>query len=246
MLKLHVNFTCTSDASLNMILSVYTCVFSVGAFSGTYSKRGSNRSVLHEQRCCCCCHGDAPLTHTPALSPGRRTDFHTHVCEDAALVIFNSHFEGQTSSKIKGAENRKWRQIEAAATTKGASELQLCASLKASPNKPETYNNFRNIYKHKFLLYFPQSVLARYYRRRLKEDSTPKMKTVIIYSKPVWMCLFWTQRKIFWRMRETEQYFSPTIEVNGAPKQPDYKLSSKHLPLCSEHIHTGLDLLEDE
>ncbi len=48
-------------------------------------------------------------------------------------------------------------------------------------------------------------------------------------------------------MRETEQYFSPTMEVNGAPKQPDYKLSSKYLPLCSnKHIHTGLDLLEGE
>ncbi len=28
-------------------------------------------------------------------------------------------------------------------------------------------------------------------------------------------------------------FFSPTMEVNGAPKQPDYKLSSKYLPLCS-------------
>ncbi len=24
------------------------------------------------------------------------------------------------------------------------------------------------------------------------------------------------------------------MEVNGAPKQPDYKLSSKYVPLCSE------------
>ncbi len=51
-----------------------------------------------------------------------------------------------------------------------------------------------------------------------------------------------TQRKIFWRMWETEQFwgtidfhsiFFPTMEVNGAPKQPGYKLSSKYLPLCS-------------
>ncbi len=28
--------------------------------------------------------------------------------------------------------------------------------------------------------------------------------------------------------------FFPTMEVNGAPKQPGYKLSSKYLPLCSE------------
>ncbi len=27
--------------------------------------------------------------------------------------------------------------------------------------------------------------------------------------------------------------FSPTMEVNGAPKQPDYKLSSKYIHLCS-------------
>ncbi len=80
------------------------------------------------------------------------------------------------------------------------------------------------------------------------------MKIVIIYSpssssKPVWMSLFcWTQRKIFWRMWETEPFwgtidfhsiwntivfFFPTMEVNGAPKQPGYKLSSKYLPLCS-------------
>ncbi len=57
------------------------------------------------------------------------------------------------------------------------------------------------------------------------------------------MSLFcWTQRKIFWRMWLTEQFwgtidfhsiFVPTMEVNGAPKQPGYKLSSKYLPLCS-------------
>ncbi len=27
--------------------------------------------------------------------------------------------------------------------------------------------------------------------------------------------------------------FFPTMEVNGAPKQPDYKLSSEYLSLCS-------------
>ncbi len=28
-------------------------------------------------------------------------------------------------------------------------------------------------------------------------------------------------------------FFFPTMEVNGAPEQPGYKLSSKYLPLCS-------------
>ncbi len=57
-------------------------------------------------------------------------------------------------------------------------------------------------------------------------------------SKPVWMSLFcWTQRNIFWRTWETEQFWGtidvPTMDVNGAPKQPGYKLSSEYIPLCS-------------
>ncbi len=41
--------------------------------------------------------------------------------------------------------------------------------------------------------------------------------------------------------------FFSTIEVNGVPKQPDYKLSSEYLPLCSEQTHSyRFDLLEDE
>ncbi len=33
--------------------------------------------------------------------------------------------------------------------------------------------------------------------------------------------------------------FFNTMEVNGAPKQPDYKLSSEYLPLCSaEQTHS--------
>ncbi len=64
-----------------------------------------------------------------------------------------------------------------------------------------------------------------------------------VVPSSVWMSLFcWTQKKIFWRMWETEQFWGtidfhsflfPTMEVNGAPKQPGYKLSSKYLPLCS-------------
>ncbi len=52
---------------------------------------------------------------------------------------------------------------------------------------------------------------------------------------------YWTQRKICWRLWETEQFwgtidphsiFFPTMEVNGAPKQVTNFLL-KYLPLCS-------------
>ncbi len=34
-------------------------------------------------------------------------------------------------------------------------------------------------------------------------------------------------------------YVFPTMDVNGAPKQPGYKLSLKYLPLCSaEQTHS--------
>ncbi len=57
-------------------------------------------------------------------------------------------------------------------------------------------------------------------------------------------------------MWETEQfwgtidfqsiYFFPTMEVNGAPKQPDFL---QNIFLCvwqNKDIHTGLELLEGE
>ncbi len=51
-----------------------------------------------------------------------------------------------------------------------------------------------------------------------------------------------TKEDILKEFGETEQFWGtidfhcilfPTMEVNGAPKQPGYKLSSKYLPLCS-------------
>ncbi len=35
------------------------------------------------------------------------------------------------------------------------------------------------------------------------------------------------------RAVQDHSMFSPTMEVNGAPKQSGYKLSSKYLPFCS-------------
>ncbi len=63
---------------------------------------------------------------------------------------------------------------------------------------------------------------------------------------------------MFWRMWETEQFwgtidfhsicFFPTMEVNGAPKQPDTNFVQS-IVLCvqqNKDIHTGLELLEGE
>ncbi len=43
----------------------------------------------------------------------------------------------------------------------------------------------------------------------------------------------------FWGTIDFHSIFFPTMEDNGAPKQPGYKLSSKYLPLCSaEQTHS--------
>ncbi len=82
----------------------------------------------------------------------------------------------------------------------------------------------------------------------LKGTVHPKMKNLSSFTQPQVVTNLHEsicsehKRKIFWRMRETEPFwgtidfngiFCPTMEVNGAPKQPGYKLSSKYLPLCS-------------
>ncbi len=47
-----------------------------------------------------------------------------------------------------------------------------------------------------------------------------------------------TQKEDIVKNEGNSSIFSPTIEVNGAPKQPDYKLSSEYLPLCSAQTHS--------
>ncbi len=52
----------------------------------------------------------------------------------------------------------------------------------------------------------------------------------------------------FWGTINLHSIFFPTMEVNGAPKQPGYKLSAKHIRCVqpNKEIHTGLELLEGE
>ncbi len=43
----------------------------------------------------------------------------------------------------------------------------------------------------------------------------------------------------FWGTIEFHGIFLPTMEVNGAPKQPGYKLSSKYFPLNTLMYYKG-------
>ncbi len=61
------------------------------------------------------------------------------------------------------------------------------------------------------------------------------------------MCLFWTQRKIFWRKFVIRLFWGTidfhsgkenTMEVNGAPELLCFPHSSEYLPLCSEQTHS--------
>jgi len=72
-----------------------------------------------------------------------------------------------------------------------------------------------------------------------------KMRTLSSFTPPqvvpnLYECLCSAEH--VGRMWETEQFWGtidfhsilfPTMEVNGAPKQPGYILSSKYIPLCS-------------
>ncbi len=95
---------------------------------------------------------------------------------------------------------------------------------------------------------------------RLKGIVHPKMKILSFTRPPVvpnlYECLCSAEHKgryseecgkqQFWGTIDFQSIFFPTMEVNGAPKQPGYKLSSKSLPLCSAELHTGFQLLEGE
>ncbi len=89
---------------------------------------------------------------------------------------------------------------------------------------------------------FTDSLIHSTFKAMKNENS------VIIYSpssssKPVWMSLFcWTQRKILWRMRETEQfwctidYHSIYFSYYGSQWCPKNSLVTNFLPLCSAFI----------
>ncbi len=88
-------------------------------------------------------------------------------------------------------------------------------------------------------------IYKQFYRNdAVKGTVHPKMKLLSSFTHPqvdpnLYECVCSAEHK----GRYSEEWgkqsiFSPTMEVNGAPKQPDYKLSSKYLPLCSEQTHS--------
>ncbi len=123
------------NVSLNMVF------FSVDAFSGTQTRERVSLPELQRSVVLRGVNRDTDAVamamlisppHTPALFGTTDRFSHTSV-EDAGLVILNSLFEGQTSSKIKGVENTMltfWRRRQ-----KAVQNFSFCPSLKASPNK---------------------------------------------------------------------------------------------------------------
>ncbi len=95
--------------------------------------------------------------------------------------------------------------------------------------------------------------IQKYYisqqKYRLKGIVHPKMKILSLFTHPqvvpnLYECLCSAEHKGRYSEECGKQsssgalltsivFFFPTMEVNGAPKQPGYKLSSKYLPLCS-------------
>ncbi len=69
------------------------------------------------------------------------------------------------------------------------------------------------------------------------------MKILSSFTHPevvpnLYECLCFAENKVRYseecgKQSSSGVFFFPTMEVNGAPKQPGYKLSSKYLPLCS-------------
>ncbi len=77
---------------------------------------------------------------------------------------------------------------------------------------------------------------------RIQEIFHPKLKIVSSitpsHSKPVWMCLFWTQRKMFWR-KLVIRLFWDTIDFHSRRTiLLCFPHSSEYLPLCSEQTNS--------
>ncbi len=73
----------------------------------------------------------------------------------------------------------------------------------------------------------------------LKGSFHPKMKILSLFAPPqlfpnMYECVCSEHKgRYSEECGKQSSILCPTMEVNGASKQPDYKLSSEYLPLCS-------------
>ncbi len=101
----------------------------------------------------------------------------------------------------------------------------------------------------------PMSCCNRPYGSTAQRYNGDRWTPHISSSKPVWMSLFcWTQRKIYWRMWETEQFWG-TIDFHSIffPSMvPQNSLVTNFLQnifLCvqqNKDIQTGFEIIEGE
>ncbi len=99
------------------------------------------------------------------------------------------------------------------------------------------------------------SYLTLEHKTSLKGIVHPKSKILLSFTHPqvvpnLYECVCSAEHKVRYSEEWGKQsssgapltsivFFFPPMEVNGAPKQPGYKLSSKYLPLCSaEQTHS--------
>ncbi len=103
--------------------------------------------------------------------------------------------------------------------------------------------------KHLIIGPLSQTEVKLYYKLPLVKGIVhPKMKILSSFTHPqvvpnLYECVCSAEHKgryseecgkqQFWGTIDFHSIFFPTMEDNGAPKQPGYKLSSEYLPLCS-------------
>ncbi len=110
------------------------------------------------------------------------------------------------------------------------------------------WHDFRHLYLNttyciEYYIYYKTLLISKISSKHLKGQFTQKWK----FCHDLLTQCFQTCINVFILLNTKEdilknggnravlghQYFSSSMEVNGAPKQPGYKLSSKYLPLCS-------------
>ncbi len=126
--------------------------------------------------------------------------------------------------------------------------FDIGGDMNPTPQKAYGVSFFHSMFKRQSLHnYYFGNQQHQHQSAGYQRDSSPKMKNLSFTHAVVpnlYVCLCSAEHKGRYSEGCGKQSSSgapltsivfvfPTIEVNGAPKQPDYKLSSKYLLLCS-------------